>query len=144
MAKAMAENDFYKVIEFPTSDTKNGILTMYQKSDGGLPFLVKRVLFMRGMKENDKRGGHTHHKTNQVLIALSGGCIVDLDNSTEKTQIVLDNPRKGLLLLPYVWHVMRDFRPETTLLVLADTLYDEKDYIRNYEDFIQQVKREQC
>lgn len=134
----------YKIIRFPYFDTKNGVLTMFQESDGksfGLPFTVKRVLVTKDMRGEDKRGGHTHHKTNQILVCISGGCTVDLDDGSKKDQVVLDKHNEGLLLYPYVWHVMHSFKPDTILLVLADTLYDEKDYIRNYEDFIQQLPK---
>jgi len=127
-------------IELPTFDTKNGVLMMAQnKSIGGngeLPFDVVRVLVMKDMIPGDQRGGHTHHKTRQILFALSGSCIVDLDTGIETWNTKLDSFNKGILLEPYTWHVMRDFAPGTVLLVLADTEYDEKDYIRDYDEFL--------
>jgi len=135
----------YKIITFPISDTKNGKLAMFQTSlkniEGAVPFQIKKVLSITGTKDSDKRGGHTHHKTQQILICTNGGCTVDLDDSKNKTSVVLDKPNKGLLLYPYVWHVMRDFKENTSMLVIADTEYDEKEYIRSYEDFIQQIKQ---
>lgn len=106
----------------------------------GLPFSIARVLCMKGMKDGDVRGGHTHHKTRQILLALSGSCSVDLDNGRgEKTTVHLDTFNTGLLLEPYVWHVMKNFADNTVLLVLASTLYDERDYIRNYNEFLRLV-----
>jgi len=136
----------YKIITFPLADTKNGVLTMFQtnlkkESDGNVPFEIKKVLSITGMKNQDQRGGHTHHKTQQILICTTGGCTVDLDDGQNKTSIVLDKPNQGLLLYPYIWHVMREFKDNTTMLVLADTEYDEKEYIRNYDDFIQQFPK---
>lgn len=126
------KNNFYQILNFPSSDTKNGILGMFQ--DVG--FDIKRVLVMREMKEDDKRGGHTHHKTRQILFAINGGCMVDLDNGKEKDSVKLDKFTKGVLLEPYVWHVMRSFEPGTILLVLADMEYNEDDYIRDYDEFL--------
>ncbi len=137
-------NNFYKIIEFPFRDTGNGRLVMYQQGNVSpdlVPFEIKKVLTMVGMTGEDKRGGHTHHKTNQLLVCLTGECKIDLDNGHNKTTITLSKPNEALLLLPYVWHVMHSFKEGTTLLVLADTLYDEKDYIRSYEDFIQQLTK---
>lgn len=108
---------------------------MYQEGMAEIPFIPKRVLVMKDMKEGDRRGGHTHHETHQILIAINGACSVDLDDGTRKETIVLDATNKGLLLYPYVWHVMHSFKPCTILMVIADRTYDEKDYIRNYEDF---------
>lgn len=135
------QNNFYKLIDFPSFDTKNGILTMIQGGSESLPFEIKRVLVTKGMKKDDTRGGHTHHITQQLLFCISGSCTVNLDNGKEKTSIVLKKSNQGLLLYPYVWHTMEAFSDETVLLVLADTLYDEKEYIRSYDEFTQCVNK---
>ncbi len=139
------DKKLYKIIKFPLSDTKNGVLTMFQSSplkDGYVPFTIKKILSITGMKDSDKRGGHTHHKTHQILICSTGKCVVDLDDGrNSKTSIALNKSNEGLILYPYVWHVMHSFEPNTSLLILADRKYNEKDYIRNYEDFIQYIKR---
>lgn len=103
---------------------------------GLLPFPIKRVLVMKEMHTGDVRGGHTHHVTRQILFAISGSCMVDLDDGQTTGSIRLDSASTGVLLPPYVWHVMRDFSPGTVLLALADTEYDEKDYIREYDEFL--------
>lgn len=133
----------YDTISIPIFDTKNGILAMLQHGstpNSAIPFEIKKVLFIKDMKNEDQRGGHTHHKTSQILISLSGKCKVDLDNGYEKETVELSDSDKGLVLYPYTWHVMRDFSKDTILLVLADTTYDEKDYIRNYDDFIKIIQ----
>lgn len=131
---------FYQMFDFPFFDTKNGILAMFQKESKkigeGLPFDIKRVLVMRGMKEADVRGGHTHHKTRQILFAINGACTVDLENGKEKISVRLEKLNQGVMLEPYVWHVMRDYVPGTILLVLADSEYEESDYIRDYQEFL--------
>lgn len=137
-------NNFYQVLDFPFFDTKNGLLCMFQgenvQAENKLPFDIKRVLVMKDMKENDVRGGHTHHKTRQILLAISGGCLVELDNGKEKASVKLDKFNQGVLLESYVWHIMKDFEPDTILLVLADSEYNEKDYIRDYQEFLKFVK----
>lgn len=141
-------NHFYQLLDFPAYDTKNGVLAMFQGadtlSDRALPFPIKRVLCIKGMRADDARGGHTHHKTRQVLLALSGACNVDLDNGHgEKTTVRLEKFNTGLLLEPYVWHVMKDFEDGTVLLVLASTPYDERDYIKDYNEFLKLVAQQQ-
>jgi hypothetical protein len=116
----------YKMIEFPSFSDKRGVLSMFQTDK---------------VKGRTSRGAHAHFKTTQVLIALEGGCTVDLDDGRRKKSVVLKSPGQGLLLYPYVWHVMRDFRPHTVLLALADSKYDEKDYIRDHDDFIRYAKK---
>jgi hypothetical protein len=132
----------YTIVNFPANVSKKGTLVMYQTGrDGAIPFPVRRVLTMSEMKKNDKRGGHAHHKTTQILIAVSGGCTVDLERGIEKKTVQLKSASDGLVLYPYVWHVMRDFKPGTTLLVLASTTYDEKDYIRDHAAYARILKK---
>lgn len=137
------KNDLVELIRFPSHDTKNGVLTMFECGElaDKVPFAIKRVLVINDMKDNDQRGGHTHHETHQILFCLTGACSVTLDNGKEKQTVRLDNPQTGLYLPPYVWHTMQDFAPGTILLVLASTVYDEKEYIRNYEDFLTFTKK---
>ena len=133
----------YEVVTFPKADTKNGVLFMFQEVPEGIPFTPRRVLVMKGMQAGDARGGHTHYKTRQFLMAINGQCSVDLDDGTRKETVVLDSPQKGLLLYPYVWHVMHNFSSDAMLMVIADRTYDEKDYIRSREDFDRIVKERQ-
>lgn len=139
MTKKMENKKHSDFIELPSFDTKNGILTMAQNlsthGNGSLPFDIARVLVMKDMVVGDTRGGHTHHKTRQILFALNGSCVVDMEDARGTSSVRLDIFNKGILLAPYVWHVMRDFAPGTILLVLADTEYDERDYIRDYNEF---------
>lgn len=135
-------NSLSQILDFPLFEGNNGSLSVL-KGNGGietLPFEIKRVLLMRDMNSKAVRGGHTHHKTRQVLFAVSGSCVVDLDNGKEKSCVLLNKFNKGLLLEPCVWHVMRDFEEGTVLLVLADNEYDERDYIRDYDEFLKFVK----
>jgi len=138
------KNNFFEIIDFSFNTSEKGSLVMFQNYsvDGKnpLPFDIKKVLVIKDTKNGDIRGGHTHHKTRQIIFAISGSCVIKLDNGKEKTEIVLDSFNKGLTLEPYVWHTMENFKPNTVLLVLADTEYDEKDYIRNYDDFLGFVK----
>jgi len=134
----------YKILAFPLSDTKNGELTMFQTAGSAskkVPFPIRKVLVITGMKGKDKRGAHAHFKTKQILVALRGGCIVELDDGKRKSRVRLSKQNEGLLLYPHVWHVMRDFKPNTTLLVIADTTYDEKDYIRDYAQFLKVAQK---
>lgn len=124
----------YKLIDFPSSVGKNGTLTMFDRKN--VPFEIKRVLNIQNMKEGDIRGGHTHHVTHQILICVKGKCDIELDNGTEKKTVTLSDPTKGIVLYPYVWHNMLNFKDDAVLLVLANTDYDEKDYIRSYEEFL--------
>lgn len=133
---------FYKIIDVPSFAKGKESLTMYESHVSEvkrIPFSIKRVLVIQGMKPGDQRGGHTHHKTHQILFCIKGSCTVSVDNGKRKKTIQLTRNDQGIYLFPYVWHTMQDFLGDAVLLVLANTPYKEKDYIRNYDDFLSLV-----
>lgn len=133
----------YAIIKFPSFETKGGVLTMLQrgKKVNEIPFEIKRVLVTKCGASSEERGAHTHHKSRQIFFVLSGGCTVDLDDGKNKSSVTLTSANQGLLMEPYVWHVMKNFKENTVTLALFSTVYNEKDYIRNYEEFKQCLKK---
>lgn len=102
-----------------------------------LSFEIKRVYFVLKPKASEPRGFHAHHKTNQVLFCIHGSVKLIVDNGKKRKQIILKNqPEKGVLLPPLLWHEMHDMDKSTILLVLADREYEPEDYIRDYSEFL--------
>ncbi len=106
------------------------------ESQKQVPFEIKRVFYIYDAQKNVSRGEHSHYTTRQYLIAVSGSCTVVLDNGKNKATYKLDSPEKGVLQEVLVWGAMHDFSEDCVLLVLADRYYDESDYIRDYQDFL--------
>jgi hypothetical protein len=106
-----------------------------------IPFEIKRVFYIYGTKPDVPRGQHSHHKTQQYLIAVSGSCKVTLDDGKEKGTYLLDQPHIGLFQDAMVWGTMHEFSPDCVLLVLANEHYNDADYIRSYEDFMQMASK---
>ncbi|MDB4488461.1 FdtA/QdtA family cupin domain-containing protein, partial [bacterium] len=86
------------------------------------------------------RGFHAHKKLQQIAVAVTGSCEMILDDGKEKESVCLDSSTKGLYIGPGFWRVMRNFTPDCVLLVLADRHYDESEYIRNYDEFLEWKK----
>ena len=105
-----------------------------------IPFEVKRVYYIYAIKEGVPRGFHAHKQLQQALICLNGSCKIILDNGSERVETILDNPAEGLFVGDAIWREMHDFTPDAVLLVLASEYYDEEDYIRNYDEFLQHIK----
>lgn len=101
-----------------------------------IPFRIKRVYYMFDTKEGVRRGFHAHKNLEQILICLSGSCKVLLDNGSEKETILLDKPFEGVYISNDIWREMFDFSKDAVLMVLASEYYDERDYIRDYEEFL--------
>ena len=106
-----------------------------------IPFDVKRVFYIYGTQEGIPRGNHSHYKTKQFLVAVNGSCKVTLDNGKEKETFDLNKPNLGLFQDALIWGSMHDFSSDCVLMVLADEHYDETDYIRNYDKFLEEIKK---
>jgi len=105
-----------------------------------IPFEIKRVYYIFGTKKDIRRGFHAHKSLNQVAICINGSCKILLDDGVDKKEVPLVVQDKGLLIRKMIWHEMYDFSEDCVLLVLASDFYDENDYIRSYDSFLQEIK----
>ena len=125
------------LISFPKiGESALGFISVME-SGVHLPFKTERVFWTYYTPESVVRGRHAHHNTNQVLVAVSGRIIVTTEelDGTINTYI-LDHPQTGVYIPRYVWHTMQ-YSHSAVQLVFASMKYDEKDYIRSYDDFKQ-------
>lgn len=106
-----------------------------------VPFDIKRVYYMYDTGEGVRRGFHAHKCLEQILICIHGSCKILLDNGAEKEIVPLDKPYEGLYVSNDMWREMYDFSPDAVLMVLASELYDEADYIRDYNAFLEYVNK---
>jgi len=86
------------------------------------------------------RGHHAHKVLQQILICIHGSCKIRLDNGIEKKTVPLEKPYEGLYVSSNMWREMYDFSSDAVLMVLASELYDESDYIRDYDEFKKYIK----
>jgi dTDP-4-dehydrorhamnose 3,5-epimerase-like enzyme len=128
-----------QIINFkPLGDERGSLIAI--EAEKSVPFPVRRVYYIFATKKGVERGFHAHKALNQVAVAVTGSCEMVLDDGERKTTVLLDSAEKGVLIGPGMWRVMRNFTPDCVLLVLADQHYDEADYIRDYDEFVQTVK----
>lgn len=100
-----------------------------------VPFDVKRIYYLYDVPGGADRGGHAHKELYQLIVAASGAFTVVLDDGTNKKAFTLNRPYQGLLVKPGIWRTLTDFSSGSICMVLASEKYDEKDYIRVYNDF---------
>jgi len=105
-----------------------------------VPFDVKRVYWVYDVPGGEHRGGHAHKQCREFIVALSGSFSVALDNGKERETYLLNHPYQGLLVETGVWRTLDDFSSGAVCLVLASEPFDEDDYIRSYNDFLDYVK----
>lgn len=101
-----------------------------------IPFEIKRIYYLYNTGKEVSRGYHAHRQLKQVAICVSGKCRMVLDNGSVREEVWLDCPTKGLLIESMMWREMHDFSPDCVLLVIASQPYNESDYIRNYQVFL--------
>lgn len=123
------------ILNFDSRGDNRGKLIALEASNN-IPFDIKRVYYIFDTVQDVRRGKHAHLDLEQVLLCVSGECKILLDNGDEKETFLLNSPDKGLYIKGLIWREMYDFSPDAVLLVLASDFYDEADYIRNYDEFI--------
>ncbi len=123
-----------KRLEFKSIGDDRGNLVALENSRN-IPFDIKRVYYMTEMLKEHPRGFHAHKSLQQVAICVAGSCRLTLDDGQTRDEILLDRPSFGVVIEKMIWRELSDFSPGCVLLVLASELYDEADYIRNYDEF---------
>ena len=125
-----------KLIEIPKISDPDGRGNLSVIEKDILPFEVKRVYYLYDIPGGETRGAHAHKELRQCLIALSGSFDVILDNGKERRTITLNRPDRGLLIPNGIWRELVNFSSGSVCLSLVSDVYNENDYIREYENFL--------
>lgn len=122
------------IIELPQIRNRAGNITPVN-NEKEVPFDVKRVFYIYDIPGGEERGAHAHKKCHQFIIAVSGSFEVELDDGFIRRTVRLDRPYIGLHIPPGIWASEKSFSSGAVCLVLASEVYDENDYIREYNTF---------
>ena len=125
-------------IQFQRHGDARGMLVALEENKE-IPFKIKRVYYLYDTLADVTRGYHAHKSLQQILICVHGSCKIRLDDGRDKGVVTLDTPDEGIYVGNNMWREMFDFSPDAVLMVLASELYDEKDYIRDYNEFLKFV-----
>ncbi len=101
-----------------------------------IPFETKRVYYLYDVPGGESRGAHAHKELEQLIVAVSGSFTVTLDDGKEKREFTLNRPYQGLYVVSGIWRDLDNFSSGAVCLVLASEEYDETDYVRDYDDFL--------
>jgi hypothetical protein len=123
-----------RIITLPKVRNRAGNITAIHNSID-IPFETKRVYYLYDVPGGEERGGHAHRELQQLIVAASGSFEVLLDDGYDKRTVKLNQPYIGLLMVPGIWRELKDFSSGSICLVLASHVYDENDYLRNYDYF---------
>ena len=128
-----------KIVDLPKISDPRGNLTFIEGGGRHIPFDIKRVYYLYDVPGGAERGGHGHKELHQLIIAMSGSFDVAVYNGKEKERFHLNRSYYGLHLPPMFWREMDNFSSGSVCLVLASETYDEKDYFRDYQDYLAAV-----
>jgi hypothetical protein len=128
-----------QLIDLPKISDPRGNLTFIE-SQRHVPFDIKRVYYLYDVPGGAERGGHAHKQLKQLIIAMSGSFDIILDDGEQRERIHLNRPYFGLLVDTMIWRELDNFSSGSVCMVLASIPYDEADYYRDYEEFMQALK----
>lgn len=126
-----------KIINLSKIIDPRGNLTVVEQNID-VPFEIKRAYWTYDVPSGECRGGHAHKEQLELLVALSGSFDVTLDNGKDKETHHLNHPYQGLLIPKMIWRTLEDFSSGAVCLVLASDLFDEDDYIREYDQYLKE------
>lgn len=126
----------HRIIQIPRiiADDGRGNLSVVEKDL--IPYSIERVYYLYDVPSDSIRGGHAHKELQQCLIAISGSFDVVLDDGKQRTTITLNRPYKGLYIPSGLWRELENFSAGAVCLSLVSAVYDEADYIRDYQQFL--------
>ena len=123
-----------KLISIPKIEDNRGNLSVIEHDV--IPFEIKRVYYLYDVPAGAERGGHSHIDQKEFLVALSGSFDVVLNDGQNQQIVTLNKPYEGLLINQGIWRELNNFSSGSVCLVIASAVYDENDYIRDFEEFL--------
>jgi len=132
----VGEVELWKLKGF--EDLRGNLMVTEFSSD--LPFVPNRAFFVYGVPSEDVRGEHAHKECSQFLVCLAGSVHVVVDDGEKMREIRLDKPQIGLHMPTMIWGIQYKFSKDAVLMVMASHPYNSDEYIRDYTDFLKQVK----
>lgn len=128
------------IVHFDDLGDERGKLVVIEGGQA-IPFEIKRVFYIYDSDDTVIRGQHANRESEFVLINVAGKSKVRITDGDEEIIVELDQPMTGVYIPKMIWKDMYDFSEDSILLVLASTHYDGSEYIRDYEEYLKEVKK---
>jgi hypothetical protein len=127
-----------RIIDLPKITDPRGNLTFIE-TGRHVPYEIKRVYYLYDVPGGAERGGHAHRALHEFIVAMSGSFDVILDDGKQKKRFHLNRSYFGLYVRPMIWRELDNFSSGSVCMVLASNFYDESDYYRIYDEFLQAI-----
>ncbi|MBR1219662.1 WxcM-like domain-containing protein [Bradyrhizobium sp. U87765 SZCCT0131] len=129
-----------RIIELPKIHDSRGNLSVVE-AGRQIPFDIKRVYYLYDIPGGAVRAGHAHRQLHQIMIAMSGAFDVTLDDGKERKKFHLNRSYVGLYIAPMTWRDLDNFSSGAVCMNIASEYYDEADYMRTYDEFLQEIEK---
>lgn len=120
------------IIDIPTFTDERGAISVMDKE---LPFQVRRVFWLHHIVDGKDRGEHALLDSTEIIVAVHGSFVVDLDDTVSKTNVLLDSPDKGLVIRPGIWFRTHSYKEDGVSLILAEEEYSRDKYTYSFEEY---------
>ena len=131
-------HELYRKLKFPDLGDERGKLVVAE-GELDIPFAIQRVFYIYGSDDTVVRGQHANRESEFVLINVAGSSKVMITDGDNKEIVELKRPMDGVYIPRMIWKEMYDFSPDSVLLVLASTHYDDSEYIRDFEEYKKEI-----
>lgn len=128
--------DGVKIFRFPIVRDVRGNLSVGNFINE-IPFQPKRFFTVFDVPSKEIRGEHAHKECEQFIMCMAGSVHVYVDDGENKREFILNQSNIGIYIPPLVWAAQYHYSPDAMLFVFASDYYDANDYIRNYDEYIQ-------
>lgn len=132
--------DAVRIIQLPKVLDKRGNLSIIEELKN-IPFTIERTYWIYDVPGGESRGGHAYRENEEFIVALSGSFDVILDDGNERKTFSLNRSYYGLYVPKGIWREINNFSTNSLALILSSTVYEERDYIRDYNDFFKMKRR---
>lgn len=136
----MAVKELYRILNFKDLGDERGRLVVIEGNQD-IPFDIKRAFYIYGSDATVKRGQHANRESEFVLVNVAGKSKVRITDGENESIVELDKPMKAVYIPKMIWKDMYDFSEDSVLLVLANTHYNGKEYIRNFDEYKEEMKQ---
>lgn len=129
------------IIELPKIENRAGNITPITNGQE-LPFSIKRLFYIYDIPGGEQRGAHAHKECHQFLVAASGSFEIELNDGMITRTVTLNRPYFGLHIPPGIWASEKNFSSGAICLVLTSEKYEESDYIRNFQNYLDFIQND--
>ena len=124
-----------KIINLPKIEDPRGNLSFIEE-EKHVPFKIMRTYWIYDVPGGQVRGGHAFKKQKELIVALSGSFDVEVDDGERKQIFSFNRSYYGLYVPAGLWRQMQNFSTNSIAIVLSSTLFNEQDYIHDYNEFV--------